>query len=149
LETTLLGLVLVLFFRLPLIPSFTAILIALLTLVGTCGVGMALAGVAMIYKSVASVTGLVANLAFLVSGALVPINALGLVFTALKLFFPTTWGIDVLRGVVLNDDSLSMLLREGTLPGLLLQTSLMLAIGWLVFNISLQRARSNGVLGAY
>lgn len=149
LETALLGLVLVLFFRLPLIPSFTAVLVALLTLAGTCGVGMALAGLAMIYKSVSSVTGLVANLAFLISGALVPINALGLVFTALKLFFPTTWGIDVLRGVVLNGDSLAVLLRGGALPGLLLQTGLMLAIGWLVFNISLQRARTNGVLGVY
>jgi ABC-2 type transport system permease protein len=110
---------------------------------------MALAGLAMIYKSVSSVTGLVANLAFLISGALVPINALGLVFTALKLFFPTTWGIDVLRGVVLNGDSLAVLLRGGALPVLLLQNGLMLAIGWLVFNISLQRARTNGVLGVY
>lgn len=149
LETALLGLVLVLFFRLPLTPSFTAVLVALLTLAGACGVGMALAGLAMIYKSVGSVTSLVANLAFLISGALVPINGLGLVFTVLKLFFPMTWGIDVLRGVLLNGDSLTLLFSSGALPCLMLQTGLMLVIGWLVFHISLQRAKTNGVLGAY
>jgi len=129
--------------------SPAAFLITFLTLAGVWGVGFALAGLAMIYKNIASVTGLVAYLAFTISGAFVPINSLGVVFTILKYTFPMTWGIDILRSVMIDGYDLAFLIRDGSLPGLLLQSGIMLVIGYVVLNSSLNRVKKRGELGVY
>jgi ABC-2 type transport system permease protein len=149
LEVALLAVVLVVLFRVRLPLSATAVLIILLTLAGTCGVAFSLAGAALVYKSVSSLTGIVAILALFISGAAVPLNALGPVFTILKLAFPTTWGIDLLRGVMLSGDDLNSLVTSGALPGLALQSTLLVLLGLGLFSIAFRRARQNGMLGTY
>jgi ABC-2 type transport system permease protein len=149
LETVLLTLVLMLVFRLPLGFSPAAYLVTGLTLAGVWGVGYGVAGLALLYKSVGSVTGLLASLSFLISGALVPLDSLGVLYTALKLLFPMTWGIEILREVVLNDTPLVELMQMDELPGLALQTAALLLIGLFIFQRALQRARQRGELGVY
>ncbi|MCP4427560.1 MAG: ABC transporter permease [Chloroflexi bacterium] len=149
LETCLMGIVLTLVFRISLPISSTALLITLLTLVGVWGVGFALAGLAMIHKAVGSITSMVGNLAFLISGALLPLNALGLGFMILKYTFPMTWGIDILRAVILENENIVSLIQSGELPGLLLQTLVLIVGGLIVFNVALRRAKERGELHTY
>lgn len=149
LETTLLGVVLVVLFKVSLPLSPAAVFVILLTLAGTLGIGFALSGAALVYKSVSSFTGIVTILALFISGAAVPLDTLGIVFTALKLGFPTTWGIDILRRVILFDDNLSILIANGTLFGLLLQSAILVTVGLWLFNQAFNRAKRTGQLGTY
>ena len=121
----------------------------LLTLAGVWGVGYAVAGLALTQKAVSSVTNLLANLAFLISGALVPLPALGLLSTILNVVFPMTWGIEILRDVVLNGTTLIELMQNGMLLGLGVQTAVFLLVGLFTFNHSLQQVRRRGELGSY
>jgi ABC-2 type transport system permease protein len=149
LETTLLGIVLIVLFGVSLPLSVTAVLVIFLTLAGTLGAGFLLSGAALVFKRVSSFTSIVTILALFISGAAVPLNALGVVFTTLKLGFPTTWGIDILRGVVLSGNDLSTLIANGSLFGLLLQSSVLILAGLLVFNQAFNHAKRAGQLGTY
>lgn len=149
LETLLLAMVLLLVFRLPLAFSPATWLVTGITLAGVWGVGYGIAGLALLYKSVSSVTGLLVNLSFLISGALVPLDSLGLLYLTLKLLFPMTWGIEILREIVLNEATLLELMRAGALPGLVLQTAAVLVSGLFIFERALKKARYSGELGSY
>lgn len=149
LETLLLALVVIAIFRIPLPLSPTALLVIGLTLAGSCGIGLALAGIALVHRSVGSFVGIVATLALFISGAAVPLNGLGVVFTLLKYVFPMTWGIDILRGVILSGESLAMLFARGALPGLVLQTAVLVIVGLWLFARMFEQARARGLLGVY
>jgi hypothetical protein len=60
-----------------------------------------------------------------------------------------TWGIEILRDVVLNKVTLVELARIGVLPGLVLQTAVMLVGGLFIFERALKQARRSGELGSY
>lgn len=149
LETLLLTIALVLIFRLPLSFSPTAWVVSGLTLAGIWGVGYAVAGLSLIQKAVSSVTGLLANLAFLISGALVPLEPLGEFYTFLKLIFPMTWGIEILRDVMLDGVTLGESIRSGALLGLAAQTTIFLFLGLRVFTAAIRQTRRSGELGTY
>ena len=68
---------------------------------------------------------------------------------ALKLLFPMTWGIEILRQVVLNEAAWVELVQIGALPGLALQTVVMLLGGLFIFERALRQARQRGELGVY
>lgn len=148
-ETLLLGLALALLLGLFVTPGAPALLVALLTLLGVAGVGLALGGLALVYKSIDSVVAVVSLLAVLFTGALVPLNDLGVVFTLLKLLLPMTWGIDLLRQTLINGAAWSQLWASGALPGLALQSAVFLALGIVVFRWGLRRAQEQGSLGSY
>lgn len=145
LETALLSTILSLALGLTLTFTAATIFITLLLLLGSCGVGFALAGLALLYKSVSSISSVIGNLALLLSGALVPLDGLGLIFTVLKYGFPMTWGISLLRQMTF----LSGFVNIAELAGLTLHTLFMLGIGWLVFSTCLQRARRQGALTSH
>jgi len=148
-ETLVLGLGLALLLGLYMTPGGLALLVALLTLLGVAGLGLALGGLALVYKSVDSVVAVVSLLAVLFTGALVPLNDLGLVFTLLKLLLPITWGIDLLRQTLIGGATWSHLWASGALPGLGLQSAVFLALGIVVFRWGLSRAQEQGSLGSY
>ena len=147
-ETVLLAAVLSFVFRLPLSISPTAVFVLLLTLGGVVGVGFALAGLALIYKSISSVTELVGYLAFSISGAFIPINALGGLFTFLKYTFPMTWGITLLRDVMQENVFFVDLLYDREIFGLMVQTAFLFAFGLFVFQFSLRAVFRQGELGS-
>ena len=59
-----------------------------------------------------------------------------------------TWGIDILRNVMIDGYDLALLIRNGSLPGLLLQSAAMLIIGYVILNSSLNRVKVRGELGS-
>jgi ABC-2 type transport system permease protein len=121
----------------------------LITTAGVAGVGLALGGLALVYKNIDSVVSLVASLAVLFTGALVPLNTLGIWFSLLKFVVPMTWGIDALREAIIQDASLTFFWMNGTLIWLTLQTAVLFAVGGAVFNWGLRRARIQGSLASY
>ena len=145
LETLLLGILLSLILGLDISLTGRAGGIILLTLARTCGIGLALAGLALVYKTVGSIVGVIGNLALLFSGALVPLDGLGSLFEFLKYGFPLTWGITILRSLSISD----ALLFTNDVIGLALQTGVMLMVGGFVFFVSLQAAREQGLLAVY
>lgn len=120
-----------------------------LTLLGTLGASLALGGLAFVHKQVASIVSVVSLLALLATGALVPLNNLGLPFLLLKWFVPTAWGIDALRAVILHGATWATLWTDWTLVGLLLQSLILLGMGIVLFNWGFQTAQRQGSLGAY
>ncbi len=148
-ETTILGLALILILNLPFTLSSPVLLVTGLTIVSVAGVGLALGGLAMIYKSIDSVVGVVTLLAVLFTGALVPLNGLGVVFIVLKYLAPMTWGIDALREIIISGMGWSSLWIDGTLLGLGAQAVIFLALGAATFIWSVRRAQMQGSLGTY
>lgn len=148
-ETTILGLALVLILNLPFTWSGPALFVIGLTIVSVAGVSLALGGLAMIYKSIDSVVGVVTLLAVLFTGALVPLNNLGFVFTLLKYLAPMTWGIDALRATLVSGVGWSALWLDGTLWGLGIQAFAFLMLGAVTFIWSVRRAQVQGSLGTY
>ncbi len=148
-QTIVLGLILGMILDVPLkVVSVTPVLLGL-TLLGTVGVSLALGGVALIYKQTASLVSVVSLLALLATGALVPLNSLQGVFLLLKWFVPTAWGIDALRNATLYGATWQTLLADNTLVGLVIQSAVFLALGFVTFRRSFKRARQQGTLGEY
>ena len=145
LEALLLGAMLSLMLGLFVPLSVGGAVIILLTLTGTCGMGLALAGLALVYKSVGSIVGVIGNLALLFSGALVPLDGLGELFLMLKYGFPMTWGIMVLRRLAISD----AVLLSSEVMGLAIQAVVMLLMGGFVFFICLQKAKDQGLLATH
>lgn len=148
-ETVILGLITTWLFHISLPWSGTAVIVILLTWLGATAIGFGLAGVALVHKSINSVVGIITTLSLFISGAAVPLNNLGEVFAALKLLFPMTWGIDLLRAVLLSREPFSSLLATGKLPGFILHSTALLFIGYYLFHYNLKQARASGVLGTY
>lgn len=146
LETALLGSVLSLVLgltRIMIAPY--GVFVAFLLLLSSCGIGFALAGLALLYKSVSSLSSVVGNLALLLSGALVPLDGLGAVFTLLKYGFPMTWGISLLRQMTIAP----AFFERAEIIGLTLHTVIVIGIGWLVFLFCFQLAKEQGSLASY
>ena len=148
-RTLLLGLLLVLILQLPLTLSAPALPVLLLTLFGTYGVGLLLGGIALVYKEIASVIGIITLLAVLATGALVPLDGLGPSFILLKVFVPTTWGIDALRNVLIGGASWSALWQDGTWLGLATQAVVFPLLGAILFQRGVTKAQQQGALGTY
>ena len=125
-----------------------AIFVLILTLIGVWGVGFILSSLAMIYKNVSNITSLVAYLAFTISGAFIPIYMLD-IFNFLKLFFPMTWGINILRNIMLYGYDLSRIIYDNSLLGLILHCVIMVSIGYTMLKYSLTRVKERGELGTY
>lgn len=149
LRTLLLGALLMLVLRLPIVFNGAALAVLLLTVTGALGVGLLLGGIALVHKQIASLIGVISLLALLVTGALVPLNSLGTTFVVLKWVVPITWGIDALRAVLLENASWIMLWHDFTWLGLSFQAFLFVLLGSWVFQWGLQQARRDGSLAAY
>ena len=102
----------------------------------------------MVYKSVDSVVGIITFSLFACSfsGALVPLNSLGAISTALKLLMPMTWGIDLLRQVIIDGATWGQLWADGALIGLGLQTLIFGVGGTAVFHWGVRQAQLQGGL---
>ena len=124
-------------------------LVLLVTMVGVVGVGLFLGGLALVYKNIGSVVGVLGLLALFLTGAILPLNPLGFVFTLLKYSLPTTWGIETLRLTVLAGVNIASLWQDGILFGLLLQAVVFLLGGIYAFRWGFYRAQQQGRLGSY
>lgn len=124
--------------------SLIALVVILLTLAGACGFGIAFAGITLVYKRAANAASLVAMLSLFISGALVPINSWDRIFAVLKFVLPPTWGVDILRRIMLFGENVHY-----DVVWLFLQMFVMLGVGIGIFNIGLLRAKKDATLSIY
>lgn len=148
-QTLVLGLILALLLDLQFSLTGSAASIALLTLLGVGGIGLGLGGLALVFKSTENLVGLFSLLALVMTGALVPLERLGVVYEILKVVVPTTWGIAELRAVIVGGAGWGTLWAEGAWMGLIVQTVIYVVIGVAVFESCLLRARRGEGLGTY
>ena len=144
-DTTLMGVILALLLGLRLQATGQTFVIILLTSLGTWGIAFAFGGLALVYKSVMRIAALVANLAVFASGALVPLNSIGSAFEILRVIVPTAWGIDLLRQTTIE----GVQVANQEIIGLLIQTIILIVIGFAVFQWGANRARQIGSLSTY
>lgn len=149
LYTFVLGTALMLFLRLPFHLSSESIVLLMLTAGGAFGVSLCAGGLVLVYKSGSSLIGVISLLAVLATGALVPLNSLGMGFTLLKVGLPITWGIDAIRHSLIDGGTWRTFWLDGTWVGLTFQSLAFLVMGIVVFLWGLNRARTAGTLGSY
>lgn len=149
LQTLILGFILILLLNLQFPITGPAVGLILFTLFGVGGIGLGLGGLALVFKSTENLVGLFSLLALVMTGALVPLERLGVVYEILKVVVPTTWGIAELRGVIVGGTGWETLWMNGTWAGLIVQTVVFVAIGVAVFEHCFLRARRGGDFSTY
>ena len=128
------------------VPSLLAIF--LVSLLGAYGLGFIFAGLTLVFKRVQALTGLVFSLMIFLTGSLVGLERLGVWYQALKLVFPLTWGISLMRQVI-QGVGLAALWGKGDVAGIILHSLIYLALGLGVFAWGYRQARMKGTLGHY
>lgn len=137
------------FFIAPISLSPTILLLFFLSLMGAYGLGFLFAGLALVFKRVKAITNLVFSLMIFFTGSLVGLENAGWAFHLLKILFPLTWGISLMRQVITGNASLNSLLQDGEIAGLAVHAGLYLALGLAVFAWGYRLARTQGTLGHY
>lgn len=120
-----------------------------LTLVGVFGFSFLLGGAALVYKSVHSLADLTQDLLLFVNGTFISIALLPDWLRTIGLVLPTTYGITVLRAVVLNGSSLGALINDHSLLLLTAHSATYFFGGWLFYAWCERFARQQGSLGQY
>ncbi|MEO7020525.1 MAG: ABC transporter permease [Ktedonobacteraceae bacterium] len=120
-----------------------------LTLAGLFGFALILGGLTLIFKQVDALADLIQNALLFLTGSLLPITHFPpwLAFFARTL--PITQGIDVLRNVLLNGQSLITVWDNKSLIWLIVNSSVYLIIGWVLFKYSERVAKQQGSLSQY
>ncbi|MBI3958048.1 MAG: ABC transporter permease [Chloroflexi bacterium] len=116
---------------------------------GAFGLSLLLGGIAFVHKEIGSVIGVVSLLATLATGALVPLNSLGILFLILKLVVPFTWGIDAIRFTIIGVPPGQPTVENLTWLGLILQMAILLTLGVVMFKRGYEQARKRNLLGSY
>ncbi len=144
----LLAVLLVGIFVAPLPSGPALLLIFAISLVGAYGLGFAFAGLALVFKRTEALVGLVFSLMIFLTGSLVALESLGWVYQVLKVAFPLTWGISLMRGVMsVNYFEISPYGKE--LGWIALHSLLYITIGLIIFILGNQWARKKGTLSHY
>jgi ABC-2 type transport system permease protein len=120
-----------------------------LTLAGLFGLSFVLGGVALVYKSVHTIADLMQDLLLFVNGTFVAVSLLPGWLQALGLALPTTYGITVIRAVVLEGRSLSAIMMNGSLLLLVGHSTVYFVGGWVFYKWCERVARWQGTLGQY
>lgn len=136
------------FFLAPLPSGPTLVVIFQISLVGAYGMGYLLAGLALVFKRTEALVGLVVSLMIFLTGALVGLESLGWVYQLLKIVFPLTWGISLMREVISGIAPGDLASMNG-LVGLGLHSLGYLSVGLGVFAMGEWLAHRQGTTGHY
>jgi len=121
----------------------------LLTLVGVLGFGYLLAGAMLVFKQVESFSNLMNNALAFLNGTFLPVGAMPGWLAGISMSLPSTLGIVVIRGILLQDKTLADTWREGSLGWLAINAGIYLIVGVVVFGICERVAKNRGSLGQY
>ena len=122
------------------------VLPAALILIDIIGFALLIGGVALSLPQIGAIAHLFSGLIFLLNGAMIPMEWYPGWVQTLAQFLPTTLGIEVMRRVVLQGQSLGSVWADGMLPWLILHTVGLAVLGWLVYLLNDRRAMQRGVL---
>jgi ABC-2 type transport system permease protein len=137
------------FFIAPLSLSPAILLLFFLSLIGASGLGFLFAGLALVFKRVKAITNLTFSLMIFFTGSLVGLESAGWAFNLLKILFPLTWGISLMRQVITDDTSVGLLLQSREIAGLTAHSLVYLMLGLGAFAWGYRFARRKGTLGHY
>lgn len=143
------AIVLVLLLDISLPVTWSALPVFLLTMAGLYGFAFILGGAALVFKQVEALANLMQNALLFLNGALLPVDRLPGWMEAFAKTLPTTQGIIVLRQVILEGQTLAQVWRDGSLVGLVINSTVYFVVGWFFFRWCENRARQLGVLGQY
>jgi len=144
---TALALILILGIRFPV--RWEGLFILLLTLVGLLGFTLILGGAALVFKQVDALADLMQNALLFLTGSLLPVSHFPNWLAFIAKTLPITQGIIVLRNVVLNGQSLSSTWANESLIWLIVNSSLYLIAGWIIFKWCERIAKKQGSLSQY
>ncbi len=141
--------VLMLLLGIQLTMRWEALLLILITLMGVFGFSFLLGGAALLFKSVHSIADLMQDLLLFVNGTFVAVSLMPLWLQTLGLALPTTYGITVMRKVLIDGESLNTLLLNGSLLILIAHSAIYFVGGWLIYKWCERIAKRQGNLGQY
>ncbi len=116
-----------------------------LTLIDILGFALLIGGLALRLHQIGSILHVFSGLIFALNGTLIPVGLYPGWVQIVARFLPTTLGIEALRQVVLEGQSLGALWTDGTLPWLVAHAAGLSVIGWVVFLTSDRRAMRRGI----
>lgn len=120
-----------------------------ITLMGIGGFALILAGIGLIFKKSQPFAYLLNNILLFFNGSILPLEKMPHAIQVMSKTLPTTQGIAVLRNMTFHQQSLSSALADGSFLLLILNTSLYMALGVVVFVYCEKWAQRNGILGHY
>ncbi len=132
---------------LPLTPA--ALPVFALTMAGLFGFGYALGGATLVFKQTGPLSNILTNALLFLSGAILAVSLLPPALEFGARLLPSTQGIDVLRRVVLQGESLADVWADGSLIWLIIHSVMFFAAGWLVYKWCEGIAKRKGSLGQY
>lgn len=125
------------------------ITILLFTIAGFYGLGLLFGGLALLYKRIGPVTLLVRGALLFVTGAIIPVNEFPGFFQGVAKLCPMTQGLIMLRKVTVKGDSLWVLIQNGDMLILIINSLIYLILGLATFKIMENLSRYRGVIGLY
>lgn len=125
-----------------------ALLIYLLTLLGPIGLAFAIAGLNLVYKNVTSLSYIMGTIILFLSGAITPIERPIELFIISRIL-PFGIGIDLLRSMLVEGQSLLAVLTTTSFAGLIVQVVCYLGVGWLVLRWARAKAKTDALLAHY
>lgn len=146
---TILSMVFIAVFELPLPLRWPAVPILILTVTGVYGFGFIVAGATLAFKQVGTLAFIIQNSLLFLNGSFYPVDRFPQGLATFAKTLPTTQGIIVLRRVLLDKQSLAAVWTDGSLVWLIVHSVLFLFGGWTIFKWCERTARRRGTLGQY
>jgi len=120
----------------------------LMTLVGLCGIGYAVAGLSIIYKKAQAVARATSNVILFFSGLILPITAVPNIFRYIAKVFPFYWSMESINQSIYNSKTILDLFNRSF--GMLTLVSLIwVGVGILTFNHSIKIVKVKGSISHY
>jgi ABC-2 type transport system permease protein len=117
-------------------------------LVDIAGFAMFIGGLALVVNSIGAIIHVIQGVIMFLNGAFIPV----FVFPAwlertAKIAVPTTGGIDATRRILIAGEPLRQVWSDGTLPWGLVHATVLLLVGWAVYQAAIRRGLREGRLG--
>lgn len=126
-----------------------AIVPVALTIVDVAGFGLLLAAAAIRIASIGAILHVLQGIVIFVNGAFVPVNLFPGWLQFISRLVPTTLGVEVSRKILIEGWSLSATWSDGSLVWLLVHSAVMLAVGAVAFQGTIDRGLRDGRLGTH
>ena len=140
---------LVAIFVTPLQSGSVLLLIFITSMLGAYGLGFAFSGLALIFKRTEALVGLVFSLMIFLTGALVGMESLGWIFQVLKIAFPLTWGISMMRDAIIHNMDIYVIIKNWEFFYLFLHSLIYFLFGLIVLALGFRKAKQSGSLSHY
>lgn len=126
-----------------------AFLIFLLTYQGLYGMGLIFAGLTLLFKRLGPVTTIVRFFLLIFTGAIVPTTLFPPFMQTLTLFIPMTSGLRIMKAIIFSNKTLFEIVRGADFIHFILNSTIYLLAGIVLFSFFEKWARKKGALGTY